>query len=173
MAGFQTKTFSKHDDYMTPKSAWKNIKKYIPNKIIWECFFGDGKSGEYLKELGFNVIHEDIDFFQHDKGEIVITNPAFSIIPETLERLKELNKPFIMIMPTSKLHTQYFRRVFQDEKIQLIIPRKRIQFWKMINGTVDYEARRVCNFDCFYYCWKIGLEKDITFLTDDECCEMK
>ena len=27
MAGFQTKTFSKHDDYMTPKSAWENIKE--------------------------------------------------------------------------------------------------------------------------------------------------
>lgn len=173
MAGFQTKTFTKHDDYMTPESAWKNIKKYIPNKIIWEAFYGDGKSGSYLQKMGFNVIHEDIDFFQHDKGEIVLTNPAFSLIPETLVRLKELNKPFIMIMPTSKLHTQYFRRVFQDETIQLIIPRKRIQFYKMINGKVDYEARRVCNFDCFYYCWKIGLEKDITFLTDDECCEMK
>ena len=30
MAGFQTKTFSNHDDYMTPKSAWQNIAEYIP-----------------------------------------------------------------------------------------------------------------------------------------------
>ena len=29
MAGYETKTFSKHDDYMTPKSAWENIKQYI------------------------------------------------------------------------------------------------------------------------------------------------
>jgi len=60
MAGFHTKTFLKHDDYMTPKYAWENIKDYIPkDKIIWEAFMGDGKSGEYLKDLGFNVIHND------------------------------------------------------------------------------------------------------------------
>ena len=33
---------------------------YIPNdKIIWEAFYGDGKSGKYLEELGFNVIPND------------------------------------------------------------------------------------------------------------------
>jgi hypothetical protein len=64
MAGFHTKTFLKHDDYMTPKTAWEDIKKYIPqNKTIWEAFYGNGKSGEYLTELGFNVIHKEVDFF--------------------------------------------------------------------------------------------------------------
>ena len=76
MAGFQTKTFQKHDDYMTPKSAWDNIKQYIPrDKVIWEAFYGNGESGRYLRELGFNTIHEEIDFFENDKGEIVCSNP--------------------------------------------------------------------------------------------------
>ena len=56
MAGFHTKTFLKHDDYMTPKYAWENIQQYIPkDKVIWEAFKGDGKSGEYLTELGFKI----------------------------------------------------------------------------------------------------------------------
>lgn len=64
MAGFRTKTFAVHDDYMTPKSAWEAIHSYIPkDKMIWEPFYGDGKSGDYLKELGFHVIHEPMDFF--------------------------------------------------------------------------------------------------------------
>ena len=68
MAGFQTKTFLKHDDYMTPKYAWENIKDYIPkDKVIWEAFYGDGNSGDYLKELGFNVIHEQVDFYDNEK----------------------------------------------------------------------------------------------------------
>ena len=47
MAGFNHKLFINHDDYMTPKTAWNNIKQYIPkNKVIWEAFYGDGKSGE-------------------------------------------------------------------------------------------------------------------------------
>lgn len=52
MAGFHTKTFLKHDDYMTPKYAWENIKSYIPeDKVVWEPFYGDGKSGDFLREL--------------------------------------------------------------------------------------------------------------------------
>jgi len=40
MAGFHTKTFLKHDSYMTPKSAWDNIKHLIPkDKVIWEAFY--------------------------------------------------------------------------------------------------------------------------------------
>jgi hypothetical protein len=51
--------FHNDDEYMTPKSAWEQIKKYIPkDKVIWECFFGDSQSGLFLQELGFNVIHE-------------------------------------------------------------------------------------------------------------------
>ncbi len=64
MAVLYTKTFCKHDDYMTPKSAWEAIKDYIPkDKKIWEAFYGDGTSAKYLKELGFDVICDDVDFF--------------------------------------------------------------------------------------------------------------
>jgi len=171
MASFHTKTFTKHDDYMTPKSAWENIKEYIPkDKVIWEGFYGNGQSGNYLKELGFNTIHEDIDFFENDLGEIVVSNPPFTKIPEVLTRLKELNKPFILIMPSSKINTQYFRKLFCDteDPIQIIIPRKRIQFDKMVNGELVKDAKKACNFDCFYYCWKLGLERDIIWLKNDD-----
>ena len=62
MAGFHTKTFLKHDDYMTPKYAWENITDYIPkDKVIWEAFMGDGKSGEYLREIGCKEVIHDYD----------------------------------------------------------------------------------------------------------------
>lgn len=163
MAGFQTKTFTKHDDYMTPKSAWENIKQFIPqDKIIWEAFYGDGTSGTILKDMGFNTIHEEIDFFENDKGEIVVSNPPFTKIPEVLARLKELEKPFILIMPSSKINTQYFRKLFKNE-IQIIIPTKRIQFIKLVNGVID-TSKKSANFDCFYYCYKMNLERDIIWL---------
>jgi hypothetical protein len=170
MAGFHTKTFTNHDDYMTPFGAWDNIKNYIPkDKIIWEAFYGDGQSGTHLQKLGLNVIHEEIDFFEKDKGEIVVSNPPFTKIPEVLARLKKLNKPFILIMPSSKINTQYFRKLFSDadDPIQIIIPRKRIQFIKMVDGVVAENQKMACNFDCFYYCWKIGLERDIIWLKNE------
>tara|TARA_R100001509_G_C4878099_1_gene219191 strand:+ start:45 stop:584 length:540 start_codon:yes stop_codon:yes gene_type:complete len=176
MAGFHTKTFTKHDDYMTPKYAWENIKNYIPkDKTLWEAFYGDGQSGTYLQQLGFKTIHEDIDFFENDKGDIIVSNPPFSKSKEVLTRLKELNKPFIMILPTAKLVTQYFRHLFADtdDPIQLIIPRKRIQFQKLVDGKRPEKTKNACNFDCFYYCWKLNLPRDIIWLSDDECVEMK
>lgn len=167
MASFHTKTFQKHDDYMTPKYAWENISHIIPrNAVLWEAFWGNGDSGSYLEELGFKVIHEDIDFFSHNEGDIVVSNPPFSKTKEVLERLVTLDKPFILIMPSSKINTSYVRSLFKDkeDKLQIIIPRKRIQFQKLVDGKIPDEIRNVCNFDCFYYCWKLRLERDILWL---------
>jgi hypothetical protein len=165
MAGFHTKTFLKHDDYMTPKSAWDNIKHLIPkDKVIWEAFYGDGKSGTYLEELGFEVIHEPVDFFENDLGEIIVSNPPFSKSKEIMDRLLVLDKPFILIFPASKICTSYFRK-WKDKGLQIIIPRKRIHFEKQIEGKKPEGWKNACNFDCFYYCYKIGLDSDLVWLT--------
>lgn len=161
------KSFTKHDDYMTPKYAWENIKDYIPkNKIIWEAFYGDGDSGKYLKQLGYKVIHKNINFFDNNLGDIVVSNCPFSKVKDILTRLKELEKPFIMIMPCSKMNTQYFRKIFCNDKdpIQIIIPKTRIHFIKVTNGAKVKDYKSKCNFDCFYYCWKINLPRDIIWL---------
>ena len=171
MSGFHTKTFKKHDDYMTPFYAWKNIQKYLPkDKIIWEAFYGNGNSGTHLKKLGCKTIHYDIDFFENNLGDCVVSNPPFSKSKEILKRLVFLDKPFILILPCSKLTTQYFRKLFAENKdqIQIIVPIKRIQFKKMkVENGVYKEIENLvnrCNFDCFYYCWKMNLERDITWL---------
>jgi hypothetical protein len=168
MASFHTKTFSKHDDYMTPKYAWENIEQYIPkDKLIWEPFMGDGKSGEYLTDMGCNVIHNDNDFFESDEGEIIVSNPPFSKTKDIMKRLRELDKPFILIMPSSKINTNYFRDNFMDveDPIQIIIPRKRIHFIKLVDGEPVEGQRNQCNFDCFYYCYKMNLPRDIVWLS--------
>ena len=39
----------KHDDYMTPFSAWADVSPYIPRHLtLWEAFYGDGTSGHHL-----------------------------------------------------------------------------------------------------------------------------
>ena len=154
----------KHDDYMTPKYAWENIQQYIPkDKVIWEAFMGDGKSGEYLKELGFNVIHNNNDFFESNEGEVIVSNPPFSKSKDIIKRLKLLDKPFIIILPVSKICSQYFRE-FLNTELQIIIPRKRIHFEKKVNGETPKNWKNSCNFDCFYYCYKMNLPRDIIWL---------
>ena len=165
MAGFNTKTFKKHDDYMTPKHAWEDIKQYIPKKKIWEAFYGNGASGQYLTELGFDTIHEERDFFTEppDEWDMIVSNPPFSKSKEVMKKMLEYDKPFIMIMPSSKINTSYFRE-WKDKGLQIIIPRKRIHFVKLVNGEVPENWKNACNFDCFYYCYKIGLPRDIVWL---------
>jgi hypothetical protein len=147
----------KDDDYETPLSAWQSIAHFLPkDKTIWEPFYCRGTSGEHLRSLGFKVIHEPEDFFEHNKGDVVVSNPPFSQKREILRRLKEMDKPFVLILPASVLGTQIISELFPD--IQVIIPKSRIQFVK--NG----EATKGVWFASFFYCWKMNLPKDIVFL---------
>ncbi len=180
MAGFQTKTFQKHDDYMTPKSAWEAIKEFIPDdRVLWDPFYGDGASGDILQEMKPNslVVHDDEDFFDIYempcwKDAVVITNPPFSKSKDVLTAMKKIGIPFIMILPSSKICTQYFRKLFEnsEDPIQIIIPRKRIHFKKLLwdEETEEWKEpenwKDCCNFDCFYYCWKMNLPRDIIWL---------
>jgi len=162
MAGFSTKTFMKHDDYCTPDSAWDAIRHLIPpDSIIWEPFYCDGKSGTYIESMGFKTIHKKEDFFTYEPEEytLSLSNPPFSAKKEVFTRLKKLGKPFIMICPSSMINTQYIRQLFSDGGLQIVIPRKRIQF---IKDGKESEGR--CNFDCFYYCYKMDLPQDIIWL---------
>lgn len=152
--------FKKDDDYNTPKEVWESIAHLIPkDKIIWECFYGDGKSGEYLKDLGFNVEHQKIDFFLDPSFnyDILISNPPYGCKPKVFKRLAEIDKPFMMLVPVSTMTKKFLKTYFQD-KIQIIIPKTRIHFVK--NG----EQTNRSWFDTLWICYKINLEKDIIFL---------
>jgi len=166
MATYQDYNPSKCNDFMTPDYVWDWIIDYIPkDKVIWEPFYGDGKSGEYLKSKGLNVIHENIDFFENDKGEIVVSNPPFEKKKEIINRLVELDKPFILIMPVSTLCYNY-AKVLKDD-LQIIIPKRRIRFKRYDKKTntiyKDWEKHNN-TFDCLFYCYKMKLDKDIIFL---------
>lgn len=174
MASFHSKTFKKHDDYMTPISAWNSINHFLPaGKVVWEPFFGDGTSGKNLMKLGHRVIHQKKDFFKENPGqaELIVTNPPYSIVKDIMPRLLVLDLPFVLLMPSSKLNTQYIRE-WKEKGLQIIIPRKRIQFIKCsVNKFGCVEPHEVqenkCNFDCFYYCYKMNLPQDIIWLDDD------
>ena len=165
MAVFPPNSIRCHDDYMTLKYAWEWITYFIPkDKHIWETFYGDGGSCKILSDLGFNVIHEETDFLTNNMGDVIVSNPPFSKKKEVMTRFKEPNNLFIMICPSSTINTQYIRSSFKDDKLQIIIPYKRISFTNLINGKIPNNWGNGCNFDCFYYCWKMDLPTDIVWL---------
>ena len=152
--------FLRDDEYMTPPDAFNDIAHLIPtDKVIWEPFYGDGKSGEYLKKLGFKIEHKEIDFYDDPSFhyDILISNPPYSDKTKVFKRLREINKPFMMLLPVSTMTKIFLKTYFKDE-IQIVIPKKRIQFVK--NG----EQNNRCWFDTLWICYDMKFDKDITFL---------
>ena len=148
------------DNYATDKKGWELIKEYIPtDKQIWCPFYCDGKQKEYFKEMGFNVIHEDEDFFLNNKGDVIIDNPPFSKMKDICIRLKELEKPFIIIAFSRVILMKWFQQLFKND-LQIIIPFNRITFTHLTHPKSGYTPP----FGTQYYCYKMNLPKDIIWL---------
>jgi hypothetical protein len=148
------------DNYITGKKGWEMIKEFIPSdKKIWAPFYCDGKQKEYFAEMGFDIIHNDEDFFQNNHGEVIIDNPPFGKMKEVSQRLFELGKPFILILPTRYFGIKYFMNKFKDD-IQVIVPQNRPTFTNFTNPVEGYTPPG----GTYYFCWKMNLPKDLLFL---------
>jgi len=149
------------DNYSTDKIGWEIIKNYIPNdKIIWAPFYCDGKQKQYFNELGFDIIHEDMDFFNFKpEFDVIIDNPPFSKMKDICIRLKEIDKPFIIIAFSKVILYKWFQRLFKND-LQIIIPFKRPTFTHLHNAKKGYTPP----LGVMYYCYKMNLEKDLIFI---------
>ena len=155
------------NDYSTPDYGWDEIIKFIPkDKVIYEPFYLDGGSGNYLKSKGLNVIHKKIDFYEKAKEleyDYILSNPPFQDCKNLFIFLEELDKPFMLLLPTLKLHTNYVSNFFKEKKTQIIIPRKRVHFTKYIDEKKVEGWKNGTAFDCVWICYKMNFEKDIQY----------
>ena len=148
------------DNWYTPKSAFQDIAHLIPkNKTIYEPFFGDGMSGKYLTELGFTVHHENLDFFEPTPFtyDIIVSNPPYTSKSRTFKRLRELDVPFMLLLPVSTITKQFVKKYFINQ-LQMVIPSRRIHF---VRGG---EQSKSSWFDVVWLCYKMGFPRDITYL---------
>jgi len=149
------------DNYATDKNGWEIIASYIPtDKVIWSPFYCDGKQKEYFEEMGYDIIHRDEDFFSYmPEYDIIVDNPPFSRMREICTRLKELDKPFILVAFSKVILMKWFQRLFK-EHLQIIIPFKRPTFTHLTHPKKGYTPP----FGVQYYCYKMNLHKDLIFL---------
>jgi len=161
-------TKKKLDDYNTPLYVWKMLLDYLnldKNTKIYEPFYSNGVAKNYLAKLGYNnVIHENMNFFDnYDKYdyEIIISNPPYSIKKNILQTLYNINKPFVLIVPTAIISKLYIKTIFGKDidKLQYIIPNRRIQF-ERLDG---YNQKRTA-FDTIFLCFKMNLQRDIIYM---------
>lgn len=153
------------DDYITPKYVFEEIKQFIPkDKVISMPFYCEGSAGKYMRELGFNVIHTDEDFFKHDRGDIVVDNPPYNKKRQVLETLIKRDKPFMLLVPCSTLCYLYAKII--KGHVQIIVPVKKPKFIRYDTKTKQYEKdwqKKYPPFECLWVCWKMNLANDINF----------
>lgn len=149
------------DNYTTDRKGWEFIKDFIPtDKKIYAPFYCDGKQKEYFKEMGFDIIHEDADFFTNTYDfDIIVDNPPFSKFKSICLKLKEIDKPFILLCPARTLQLKHFQEKFKNQ-LQIIIPFNRPTFSHLINAKKGYTPP----FGVMYFCYKMNLERDLTFI---------
>lgn len=151
------------DNYATNKEGWEIIKDYIPDdKVIWSPFYCDGKQKDIFKDMGYDIIHEDKDFFgETPEYDVVIDNPPFSKFRVICDKMKELDKPFILMGFSKIILMKWFTKLFKDH-LQLIIPNKRPTFNHIDNPTKGYTPP----YGVMYFCYKMDLPKDLVFLNN-------
>ena len=163
----------KCNDYSTPNKAWDEVLDFIEvegiskKKIIYEPFYLDGGSGNYIKEKGWNVIHHDVDFYNKDNHktfDYILSNPPYQNCKKLFKFLDELNKPFMLLLPTLKIHTKYTSSFFKHKTFQILIPRRRVHFLKYVDDEPVKDWKNATAFDCVWFCFGMGFEKDINFL---------
>jgi len=165
--------FQKKDIYETPEYVIADILTFLDkNKVeIYEPFKGSGSSTKIMRKLGFTVHNGDHkDFFKQtfpkprDKKKkiILLTNPPFSIKKEILQKLQHDNVgQWILLLPASVLYTMYFRDLFKNKTVKLIIPRKRITF---IDPKTKKPFGNRASFDTAWICRGISLPRHINLI---------
>lgn len=122
------------DHRYTPDSLWQAILPYFGqgfrNKTIWDPFWGDGSTARFLRGQGYTVIGKGgEDFFStYHECDLIVTNPPFSSQTQVWNRLKFLNRPFVVValqtVRGSKAHIENFTtELGKDEISWTIAPR--------------------------------------------------
>ena len=142
-----------NDNYSTPKWAWRELFQAVPllkKRRLWDPFYNDGLTATCWKQLGVReFVHGRGDFFkrattpQHD---VVVTNPPFSKKQLVVLSLLRRGKPFILLLRTSVLFTQWFRRLLPT--VKLVFPSRQVDF-DAVNG-------KKLTFDCVFVCHGCG-----------------
>ena len=149
------------DEIYTPEYALNPLLPFIAKfNVVWECAWGEGALATHLQKKGFDVLNEDVDFFDFDltnECDILITNPPYSKKDEFLKRAYELGKPFAFIMPLTTLEGIKRGALFKKYGLQLIIPNRRINFITPNKGASSWFATA-------WFTWGLNLPKDINFV---------
>ena len=170
MGDFTAKyNYDVYNEYYTPANEWEKIKHLIPkDKIIYEAFMlnaDKSTSIETWKNWGYEVVGDTKHNFLTDetpKYDILISNPPFEtkLKLKILEKLMDLDKPFIIILNVMSIFSNYWREIMNNKEIQIIFPRGKIHYQR--------DGEKVEKKTSFYSCfvaYKFNLKTEQLYLS--------
>ena len=95
---------------------------------------------------------------------MIITNIPFSteLKKQILTRFVEIDKPFITLLNSCNLYSNYFKEIFKDkfDAVQIIHPQGKINYDKLEDGVL--KPTKNCSFYSVYLCYKMKIpNKDL------------
>jgi hypothetical protein len=175
----EKKELALNTKHFAEAKALNNILKYLPkNKLIWNCWEENPDIKWQRLPANFTSIGMDLfanQCYETDNAELILCFREFGESERTMDRLLELDIPFITLLPTQKIGTKYMRK-WADKKLQIIVPNSRVKFDRYVYGKLEVQTNKKdpskkaplagANFDCFYYCYGLNLPNDITFMEE-------
>ena len=124
----------------------------------------NGQSKKFLKELGHKVIGSTkcdcLTDTQYEKDcDMIITNPPFDlkIKKPILQKLAKMDKPFMIIMNSCNVFSNYFQEIFEGKDIYFITPRGKLYFdkYKGKKKLKDNQKNKSTSFYSIIVCYKV------------------
>jgi len=110
------------------------------------------------EQISFSDKFPDID--------IIVSNPPYSnkLKKECLKQLRKIDKPFVIIVNSNMLYTNYLRDIFEEDMkhIQVIQPRGKINFDKYENN--EYVPTKNASFYAIYLTYKMNIPNELLWL---------
>lgn len=157
--------------YRVPHTAWHTALCNLPELgRVWEpCGHGDilrdlgvtvvgAPDGERWLSSGCAIAGSCYDFCD----TILVAHPDFAEYKDILARLRATGKPWVTVLPDSKLSTLAVKDNFSDGGLCIMIPPGRIRFKRVDNRgrALGY----VSNIDVFFYGFGLGTPKNLIFM---------
>lgn len=159
-----------NDEWQTTEKSWGAIAPFFKafrTRGIWMPFYYDGECGKHLRKCGFkNVFHTNEDFFTRltdvsfmKTVDLIWDNPPYTgavLKTRIFESLVACGKPFVMLLPSSVLHSKMLQDLLDPQHIQCIIPR-RVEVRKTNQDPVPFKY-------LVWLCYKTSLDRDLLFV---------
>jgi hypothetical protein len=158
------------DDFQTPAYALTPLLPFLPkDKVIWECACGGRNLVKALRSDGYKVRGTDMkagtDFRSFNPkpeslkgliggrkkplGDVIVTNPPYSLKDDFLITAYNLGLPFAFLMPLTALEGQDRQWYYRRYGLELIVLSERLHF-ETPSGKGSH-----CWFPVAWFCWKL------------------